>query len=131
MGSGVSSTFIFKMNVFLADLFKCMVNCLQFFVVLTVAHNKMGSGFSSTFHDVCSLGSPRAFWRKIQELGLVNAYNHHRGIQRLVRKVSALGCLPVVLVRHNFTTLRDSAQAQRVIKLYPAVGDFLAYIADT
>ena len=61
----------------------------------------------------------------------MNAYNHHRGTQRLVRKVFALGYLPVVLViRHNFTTLRDSAQAQRVIELYPAVGDFLAYIAD-
>ena len=71
-------------------------------------------------------------WRKVQELGLVNAHNHHRGTQHLVRKVSALGYLPVVLVvRHNFTTLRDSAQAQRVIELYPAVGDCLACIGDT
>ena len=36
-----------------------------------------------------------------------------------------------MLVRHNFTTLQDSAQAQRVIELYPAVGDFLQCIGDT
>ncbi|XP_077863133.1 uncharacterized protein LOC144345908, partial [Saccoglossus kowalevskii] len=76
----------------------------------------------------CYFHLTQCFWRKIQELGLVNAYNNHRRTQRLLRKVFALGYLPVALVRQNFGLLRRSRQARRVTRIHPAVEDFLEYV---
>nr|XP_054757171.1 uncharacterized protein LOC129263283 [Lytechinus pictus] len=79
----------------------------------------------------CYFHLTQSLWRKIQELGLTNAYNHDNQTQRLIRKVFALGFLPVALVGLNFRILRRSAQAQRVMALYPAVGNFFDYVEAT
>lgn len=79
----------------------------------------------------CYFHLTQSLWRKVQELGLVAPYNNNFGVQRLIRKVFAIGYLPVAMVRNNFILLRNSQQTARAAAQYPAIADFFAYVYDT
>lgn len=70
----------------------------------------------------------QSLWRKIQELGLSRPYRRSRRVQRLLRKVMALGYLPIALLRQNFLRLVGSNSTRRIINRHGAVQDFLLFV---
>lgn len=60
----------------------------------------------------------QSLWRKIQELGLARPYRRSRRVQRLSRKIMALGHLPIALLRQNFRPLADANPTRRIINRY-------------
>ena len=79
----------------------------------------------------CYFHFNQSLWRRIQEAGLAHGYRNDERLQRQLRKVMALGFLPTALVRNNFWLLRTARQTQRLIRRYPALMDFLAYVQNT
>jgi len=73
----------------------------------------------------------QSLWRKIQELGLARAYIRRRRVRQLLRKIMALGHLPVAIVRQNFFVLANERRTRRLIDRYPAIRDFLLYIQNS
>ena len=73
----------------------------------------------------------QSLWRKIQELGLANVYRRRRRVRKLLRKLMSIGHLPVALVRQNFTLLTRARSTRRLINRYPAIDDFIQYLANT
>lgn len=43
----------------------------------------------------------------------------------------AIGFLPTLLVRQNFTLLRNSRQTQRLLQRFPQLDDWLEYVQST
>ena len=74
------------------------------------------------FHFVQSL------WRRIQEVGLTTLYRHHERLRQFIRRVMAIGFLPVLLVRQNFVMLRRCRRTRRLIRRFPALDDWLQYV---
>jgi hypothetical protein len=48
-------------------------------------------------------------------------------LKKVIRKVMAIGYLPVLLVRQNFHLLRTSRRTMRLCKRFPELTDFLDY----
>ena len=79
----------------------------------------------------CYFHFSQSLWRNLQQLGLSAHYRRERQLQRLVRKVMALGFLPVLLVRQNFILLRGSRRTRRLIGRHQELEDWLDYVQDT
>ena len=79
----------------------------------------------------CYFHFSQSLWRHIQEVGLAHGYRHDERLQTLLRKVIALGFLPIALVRNNFTLLRHARDTVRLIRRYPSLIDFLTYVQNT
>jgi len=75
----------------------------------------------------CYFHFTQSLWRHVQNLGLASHYRRDRRLQKAIRKVMAIGFLPVLLVRQNFTLLRNSRTVQRLIRRYPSLDDWLQY----
>jgi hypothetical protein len=45
-----------------------------------------------------------------------------------MRKVMAIGFLPTLVVRANFTLMRNSRRTQRLVNHFPKLGDWLDYV---
>ena len=60
----------------------------------------------------CYFHYTQSLWRHIQDNGLVVAYRTNRRLRNLVRRVMAIGYLPVLVVRQNFIMLRNSILRQ-------------------
>lgn len=76
----------------------------------------------------CYFHFTQSLWRNLQQLGLAHAYMHDRRLQRTVRKLMAIGFLPVLLVRQNFQLLRRSRRTRRLERRYPHLVDWLDYV---
>ena len=83
---------------------------------------------SHTHLEGCYFHFNQPFWHHILEAGLVNGYRNDERLQWLLRKVMALGFLPTALVRNNFWLSRTACRIQRLIRRYPVLMDFLAYV---
>ena len=79
----------------------------------------------------CYFHLNQSMWRHIQELGLATPYRRDRHLQKAVRKVMAIGFLPVLLVRQNFVMFRNGRLIRRLVRRYPALDDWMEYVAAT
>ena len=70
----------------------------------------------------------KSLWRRVQELGLAGTYARQRHLRRFIRKIMALGYLPLALVRHNFRALTNTNATTRLMQRYPALRDFIVYV---
>ena len=75
----------------------------------------------------CYFHFNQSLWRKIQKLGLAPNYRQSRRLKRVVRKIMAIGYLPLLLVRQNFHLLRTSRGTVRLCRRYPELTAFLNY----
>ena len=62
---------------------------------------------------VCNIYFCQSLWRKIPELGLARPYRRNRRVQQLLRKIMALGHLPIALLRQNFRRLANANPTRR------------------
>jgi len=79
----------------------------------------------------CYFNFTQSLWRHIQDEGLAGAYRHSRSLRAIVRKVMAIGFLPVLLIRKNFTMLRNGRRSQRVLRRFLELDDWLDYVQST
>jgi hypothetical protein len=79
----------------------------------------------------CYFHFTQSLWRHIQSKDLVCAYRRSRRLRITVRKVMAIGFLPLLLVRQNFVLLRNSRQTRRLIGRFPKLDDWLDYVQTT
>jgi len=79
----------------------------------------------------CYYHFSQSLWRHLQQLGLSGHYRRERRLQRVVRKVTALGFLPVLLVRQNFFLLRGSRRTDRLIRRHQGMEEWLDYVEGT
>ena len=79
----------------------------------------------------CYFHLNQSLWRHIQELGLAVPYRHDQRIQKAVRKVMAIGFLPVLLVQQNFVMFRNGRFIRRLVQRYPELEDWLEYVETT
>lgn len=91
----------------------------------------LGTELPTSTLSGCYFHFNQSLWRHLQQIGLASHYRHDRRLKHAVRKVMAMGFLPVVLIRHNFTLLHNGRRTQRLIRQYPAFGDWLDYIETT
>ncbi|KAL8623791.1 hypothetical protein ACOMHN_054097 [Nucella lapillus] len=79
----------------------------------------------------CYFHFNQALWRKIQELGLSAPYQQNQRLKEVIRKVMAIGYLPLAVVYINFTALVGARRIQRLTARYPQLADFLTYVSNT
>ena len=75
----------------------------------------------------CYFHFNQSLWRKVQSLGLAGRYRQHRALKKVIRKVMAIGYLPLLLVRQNFHLLRTSQRTVRLCRRFPELTEFLDY----
>ena len=85
----------------------------------------------NTMIKACYFHFCQSLWWKIQELGLARPYRQRRRLRKTLRKIIAIGHLPVALVRQNFNLLTTDRSTRRLVNTYPSLNDFLLYIANT
>lgn len=89
------------------------------------------TAFETEFPDArlwgCYFHFSQSLWRRIQELGLSAAYRNDRHLKLNLRKVMALGFIPLALVRLNFERLRNSRRTHRLFNRYPGLQEFYNY----
>ena len=79
----------------------------------------------------CYFHFTQSLWRRVQNLGLVAAYRQDDRLKKCIRKVMAIGYLPVALMQMNFNLLRTDRRTVRLINRYPALMDFFDYVQNT
>ena len=79
----------------------------------------------------CYFHFNQSLLRKIQELGLAVPYHQDRTLARVIRKIMALGYLPLALVQMNFNTLVNSRCCTRLVRHYTAMDEFITYTRNT
>ena len=60
----------------------------------------------------CYFHFTKAIWRKVQQLGLSVQYRQIADVRNFIRRVMALGFLPINIVRMNWNRYRNSPQTQ-------------------
>ena len=75
----------------------------------------------------CYFHYNQALWRNIQRFGLSQPYRNNRRVKKCLRKVMALGFLPLMLVRINYNQLRNSRRTLRLVRRYPNLEEFFTY----
>lgn len=79
----------------------------------------------------CYFHVTQALWRRVQSLGLAPAFREDPRLKEVVRKVMALGHLPLQLVRNNFELLAQQRRTRRAQRDSPELQDFLQYVRNT
>jgi hypothetical protein len=74
----------------------------------------------------CYFHFTQALWRNVQSLGLARPYRQR--LRKCIRKVMAIGYLPLLLVRQNFNIHRNANSTRRLVRRFPALNDFLNYV---
>ena len=64
-------------------------------------------------------------WRRVQSLGLARDYRQNRRLKKTIRKVIAIGYLPMALVRQNVLLWRTSRRTQRLQRQFPRASSLL------
>ena len=91
-------------------------------------HSAVETELPRTAISACYFHFCQSLWRKIQELGLSVPYHENQQLRTLLRKVMAIGYLPVLLVTMNFTQLVNDRRTTRLVNRFPALQDFLQYV---
>ena len=79
----------------------------------------------------CYFHFTQTLFRKVQELGLAVGYRRNNRLQRFIRKVLAIGCIPTPVMMMTFNRLLNHARTRRLLRRYPALGDFITYFRRT
>lgn len=79
----------------------------------------------------CYFHFNQSLWRNLQHDGLATYYRRDRQLQQAVRKVMAIGFLPLLLTRQNFALLRHGRSIRRLLRRYPSLDDWLNYVERT
>ena len=79
----------------------------------------------------CYFHFTQSLWRHIQNQQLTTAYRNNRRLRMTVRKVMAIGYLPVLLVRQNFDIICTSRRTQNLAGRFPGLADWLDYVKQT
>lgn len=79
----------------------------------------------------CYFHFNQSLWRHVCEFGLTRPYRIDERLKRLIRKVMAIGFLPVAIVRNNFLLLWNSNLTRRLVQRYPELMEFLEYVFNT
>ena len=95
------------------------------------AVNAFESEFPNSRVRGCYFHFNQALWRHIGELGLVRPYKDNRRFKKLVKKVMAIGFLPLAFVQNQFNMLRNTNSTRRMVARYPRLDDFLSYVSNT
>ena len=66
-------------------------------------------------------------WRRVQFLGLARDYRQNRRLKKTIRKVIAIGYLPMALVRQNFLQLITSRTTRRLQRQFPELLHFFNF----
>ena len=66
-------------------------------------------------------------WIGVQSLGLAREYRHDRRPKKTIRKVIAIGYLPMALVRQHFLLLITSRRTRRLQRQFPELLHFFNY----
>jgi MULE transposase domain len=69
----------------------------------------------------------QSIWRRVQQLGLCTAYKRDSHVKNFIRKVMALGYLPLASVRLNFGLVFASNTVRRLFRRYPALRQFIEF----
>lgn len=89
------------------------------------------AAFQTEFPNIsikgCFFHLNQSIWRAIQRLGLVNAYRNNRRIKKLVKKMMALGFLPLLILRINFDNLVASPRTLQLFHRIPALRELFEY----
>ncbi|KAL2089322.1 hypothetical protein ACEWY4_014010 [Coilia grayii] len=79
----------------------------------------------------CFFHFTQALWRRVQSLGLAPAFRDDRRLKEVIRKVMALGHLPLPVVGNNFELLAQHRRTRRAQRDHPELQDFLQYVGNT
>jgi hypothetical protein len=80
----------------------------------------------------CYFHVKQSLWRKVQELGLVPAYKNQRRVEKIIRRVMAIGFLPTAVVALNFQELLNhEPRTQRAIRRHPNLRRWFMYVDRT
>lgn len=71
----------------------------------------------------CSFRWTQALWRKVQGLGLQDAYRNDRGTHQLIKQLMALSHLPADKIERRFCRLQQQATVR-------PLQDFCSYIEE-
>ena len=71
----------------------------------------------------CYFHFNQALWRAIQRYALAKPYRNSRRLKKCLKKVMALGFLPLAFVRFNFNRLRQSHAIRCLIRRFPTLHD--------
>ncbi|KAI8516488.1 hypothetical protein Bbelb_050690 [Branchiostoma belcheri] len=69
--------------------------------------------------------------KHIQQLGLARPYRQDEHLKKFLRKIMAIGYLPVPLVRMNFDQMLQDNSARLLMVRYPALQQFIQYMQNT
>lgn len=67
----------------------------------------------------CYFHFTQSLWRKVQDLGLARDYRRSQRLARFIRKVMAIGYLPIALLAMNFDRLVAQRDTRRLIRRFP------------
>ncbi len=70
----------------------------------------------------------QSLFRKIQELGLAGPFRRHKRLRKCVKKLMALGYLPLAIVRQTFANFSTSRSTTAVCQRFPQLQPFMAYM---
>jgi hypothetical protein len=79
----------------------------------------------------CYFHFTQSLWRHVQASGLASDYRTNEKLKKLMRKIMAIGFLPVLVVRNNFTNLRTHRRTNRLVGRFPALDEWLDYVETT
>jgi hypothetical protein len=74
------------------------------------------------------ISTSASLWHRIQNLGLAVQSRRVKRLKKIIRKVMALGHLPLAFVRQNFRMLVERNSTRHLINRFPALQDFLDYV---
>ncbi|KAL8603073.1 hypothetical protein ACOMHN_015638 [Nucella lapillus] len=94
-------------------------------------HTAVDTEFPGVNVGGCYFHFNQSLWRRLQHLGLAGPYHENDRLAGVVRKIMALGYLPVALVKLNFNALVNRRRTRRLVAIHPNLDDFLNYVRNT
>ncbi|XP_041478778.1 uncharacterized protein LOC121426511 [Lytechinus variegatus] len=89
------------------------------------------AAFPQTRSYGCYFHFCSSLYRKIQDLGLQVAYRRNEDLKDCVRRIMAIGYLPLAHVRGSFDNLRNDPATVRLVADFPHFNEFLDYFQIT
>jgi hypothetical protein len=95
----------------------------EYSLILAVQTELPLASISGCYFHFC-----QSLLRKITKLGLSGAFRRHARLNKFVRKIMAIGYLPLAIVRANFRLLVGTANTQRLVRRFPQLNEFVNYV---
>ena len=85
------------------------------------------TNFPEWHHFGCYFHYTQSIYRKIQELGLSQAYKNNPVVKMIFRKFMSVAFVPLDQVLNCLQDLVQDARTPFLVRQYPAIADFLFY----